>query len=93
MRVSYEKNRKYRLLQLGRENDGASSNEVSKGHRIKRNERAGVKRAITDADLVEVAHVRAFKRQRELEKASAAEDASEPMSEFSLEVHYLSLLK
>lgn len=57
---------------------GASENEVSRGHRIKPNIHAGVKkRAITDADLVEVAHVRAFKRQRQLEQASAAEDASE----------------
>lgn len=80
LRVSYEKNRRYRLQQLGRENmdsGGRIDNEVSSGHRIKPNIHAGSKkRAVTDADLMEVAHVRAYKRQRQLEQASAAEDAS-----------------
>lgn len=86
MRVSYEKNRKHRLLQLRNENmgssSGASGNEVSRGHRIKPNIHAGLKkRAITDADLMEVAHVRAFKRQRQLEQASTAEDVPKPTGE------------
>jgi general transcription factor 3C polypeptide 1 len=82
LRVSYEKNRRYRLSQLGKENvdssSGAPDNEFSRGHRIKPNIHAGSKkRAVTDADLMEVAHVRAYKRQRQLEQASAAKDASE----------------
>lgn len=77
--MSYEKNRRCRLQTLEKEilNDpsGESDNEVTvagKGHRIRTNIHAARKRAVTDADIMEVAHVKAYKRQRQLAQVSAS---------------------
>ena len=54
---------------------GESDNEVTvagKGHRIRTNIRAARKRAVTNVDIMEVAHVKAYKRQRQLEEVSAS---------------------
>lgn len=93
--MSYEKNRRCRLQTLEKEilNDpsGESDNEVTvagKGHRIRTNIHAARKRAVTNVDVMEVAHVKAYKRQRQLEQVSASlvqEDTSGGFSIYSIE--------
>ena len=89
--MSYEKNRRCRLQTLEKEilNDpsGESDNGVTvagKGHRIRTNIHAARKRAVTNVDVMEVAHVKAYKRQRQLEQVSASLDQEDTSGGFSI---------